>query len=97
MLSARQITNLDVLRQFVIETLCEHNQLEVGAFPVTERILVRSGKPCGLFFCLHGPRAVKSTAIWETEQNTILFYGPGGERFHKARLVEAPVLQAASA
>jgi hypothetical protein len=95
--SAEQIGNLENLRQFVVEFLCSHNQLEPGAFPVSERILVRSGRPCGLFFCLHGPRSVKFTAIWETEHNTVLFYDASGERIRKVRLVRAPRLEAAAA
>lgn len=93
---AEQISNLDNLRKYVVESLCEQNQLELGAFPVTERILVRGGLPCGLFFCLHGPRSVKFTAIWETERNTVLFYGAAGERIHQTRLVGAPRLEAAA-
>ncbi len=50
--------------------------------------------PCGIFFCLHGPRDVRLTAIWETERNTILFYGATGERLHKTQLAEAPTLAA---
>jgi hypothetical protein len=65
----------------------------MGAFQMTERILVRAGKPCGIFFCLHGPRAVKFTAIWETDRNQILFYGSSGERFQRIQLLEAPGLQ----
>jgi hypothetical protein len=95
--SAEQIGNLENLKQYVLNILCEQNQLEFGAFPVTERILVRAGKPCGLFFCLHGPRSVKFTAIWETEQNTILFYDAAGERIHKVQLVRGPRLEAAGA
>jgi hypothetical protein len=95
--SVEQISNLETLRQFVIAVLCEQNQLELGAFPVSERILVRGGRPCGLFFCLHGPRAVKFTAIWETDQNTLLFYDAAGERTHKLQLIEAPILEAAAA
>jgi len=53
---------------------------------MTEQVLLRCGKPCGIFFCLYGPRAVKFTAVWENEQNRILFYGPTGERFHETRL-----------
>jgi hypothetical protein len=92
-----RLDQLEDLRQYVIENLCRCNQLEVGAFPVTERILVRSGKPCGIFFCLHGPRSVKFTAIWETERNTILFYSSTGERIHRATLVQAPRLESAAA
>ena len=95
--SAEQISNLENLRKYVIEVLCEQNQLEIGAFPCSERILVRDGQPCGLFFCLHGPRSVKFTAIWETERNTILFYDASGERTHRTRLIEAPRLQATAA
>ena len=92
----QQTQNLDNLRAYVNEVLCEFSQLEVGAFPVTERILTRGGRPCGIYFCLHGPRAVKLSAIWETNQNTILFYGSNGERFHRVQLVEAPELVAAA-
>ena len=87
------IQNLDQLREYVNTTLCEHNQLEIGEFPLTERILVRFDRPCGIFFCLHGPRSVKFSAIWETERNTVLFYEATGERFHKTQLVEAPRLE----
>src|SRR5437879_12113432 len=92
----KQMQNLDNLREYVNEVLCEHNQLEIGAFPLTERILVRGGRPCGIYFCLHGPRAVKFSAIWETNQNTILFYGSDGERLPRDQLVEAPELESAA-
>jgi hypothetical protein len=87
-----EIQDLDDLRNFVHCTLCEQNHLEKGAFDITERILVRGRRPCGIFFCLHGPRSVKLTAIWETQRNTILFYGSSGERILKTQLVPAPKL-----
>ena len=90
------IQTLDQLREYVTTTLCEHHELEVGVYPLTERILTRSERPCGIFFCLHGPRAVKFSAIWETERNTVLFYGATGERFQKTQLVEAPKLDLAA-
>ena len=40
-------------------------------------------------------RAVRFTAIWETDRNQILFYGPQGERFLKTQLIEAPALESA--
>jgi hypothetical protein len=90
--SMERLQNLDHLREYVNKILCHYDQLEVGAFRMTERILVRAGKPCGIFFCLHGPRSVKVTAIWELERNTILFYSSTGERFHRTRLSMAPAL-----
>ncbi len=87
-----EVNNLLELRKYVHERICDHSQLQAGAFQMTERILVRSGAPCGIFFCLHGPRSVKLTAIWETEKNTILFYGSAGERLHRTQLTVAPEL-----
>ena len=90
--SCCRIQTIDELRRYVCEILCNHYQLQIGAFQMTERVLIRAGKPCGIFFCLHGPRAVKFTAIWETDRNQVLFYGSGGQRFQKIQLVEAPEL-----
>ena len=87
-----QLDNLNDLRTFVHQTLCDQHELQPGAFQVTERILVRGKRPCGIFFCLHGPRSVKLTAIWETDRNSVLFYNSTGERIRKTQLVHAPVL-----
>ena len=88
------VHNLNDLRQFVHSKICDHHELEFGAFRMTERILTRGGIPCGIFFCVHGPRSVRFTAIWETERNTILFYGSAGERLQKTQLAVAPELVA---
>jgi len=85
---AQNIKNLDNLRDFVNKTLCHQHQLLLGAFRMTEHPLLRGEKPCGILFCLHGPRSVKFTAVWEMERNTVLFYGAGGERVLRTQLVE---------
>lgn len=87
-----ELHNLSDLRNFVQERICHHHELELGAFRMTERLLTRGGNPCGLFFCVHGPRSVKLTAIWETERNTILFYGSAGERVDRTQLKASPSL-----
>jgi hypothetical protein len=92
-----QLDNLNDLRSYVHQTICDQNELEPGVFPITERFLVRGKRPCGIFFCLHGPRSVKLTAIWETDRNTILFYSSSGERILKSQLVQAPVLSPVAA
>ena len=92
-----QIDNLNELRTYVHNTICQQNELQADAFQITERILVRGRKACGIFFCLHGPRSVKLTAIWETDRNTILFYSSSGERVCKTQLVQAPILTPAVA
>jgi len=91
--SSHELQTIDQLREYVTQTLCIHDELEIDAFPVTERILLRGGEPCGMYFCLHGPRSVRYTAIWETDGNSILFYGSTGERFQKTTLVNAPSLE----
>lgn len=94
--SSTELPDLGKLRHFVQSRICDHNQLELGAFRMTERVLTRGGHPCGIFFCVHGPRSVKFTAIWETERNTILFYGSGGERLVRTPLRVAPNLASQS-
>ena len=86
------IHDINDLKEYVHKTICDQNELELGVFPFAERILARSGKPCGIFFCLYGPRSVKFTAIWEMERNTVLFYASSGERIMKTELPQAPAL-----
>lgn len=86
------IRNLSELRQYVHRTLCDLNDFEFGAFEVVERMLVRCGAFCGIYFCLYGPRSVRLTAIWEMDGNTVLFYGATGERRKRMRLATTPAL-----
>lgn len=88
----QQIRTLHDLREYVSATICQSQQLQIDAFRMTERLLHRGGKPCGIYFCLHGPRAVKFAAIWETDRNQILFYGATGERLQSTQLVDGPRL-----
>lgn len=90
--TCNQLETLEDLRDYVNEILCDHEQLEIGAFEMTERILTRGGRPCGIYFCIHGPRQVRFSAIWETDHNAILFYGSTGERFLKTQLAAGPQL-----
>ncbi|MCL2305998.1 MAG: hypothetical protein FWC43_11705 [Planctomycetaceae bacterium] len=63
----------------------------MNAFPTSEMVLKRGSGgagSCGVLFCLHGPRAVKISAIWERENNRVLFYGPTGKRYFQVDLQE---------
>ena len=40
-----RVDDICALREFVHEVLCRHNQLEIGAFQMTETVLTRSGTP----------------------------------------------------
>jgi hypothetical protein len=92
-----ELKGLADLRQYVYEQLSQQHDLVVGAFPMSERILVRGGQPCGMYFCLHGPRSVRLTAIWETDRHSILFYGATGEKVSKTRLAPVAALEPAAA
>ena len=91
-----ELNSIPQLRKFIAQTLCHENDFEVGVFQITERLLMRAGEPCGIFFCLHGPRSVKLTAVWETQKNKVLFYGSTGERFLTTNLETSPELEAVS-
>ena len=78
------------LKAFVHEILCQHEELEPGFFQMTEEVLNRDGKACGVHFCLHGPRSVRCTSIWTGKQ--ILFYAANGERFKSVELTDDEAL-----
>src|ERR687891_585889 len=86
----QRLDDLHAIRRYVNQTLCEKDQLEADLFPLYERILMRDGAPCGVYFYLYGPRSLCLTAIWETDGNTILFYGSRGERFRRTQLIAPP-------
>ncbi len=86
------VQTFDDIRQYVTETLSNLELLTPESSRLSLRLLTRSGQPCGVYFCLHGPRAVRLSAIWETDANTILFYGSRGERVQRTRLLSAPEL-----
>jgi len=68
------------MRQLVENKLCQLGALEPAQFPLTQREVVRRGKTCGFFFCLHGPRSVKLTAIADLNSQSFVFYGSDGVR-----------------
>ena len=72
--------DMNSLRETVEHQLCELGHLEPKQFPMTQREVVRAGKTCGLYFCVHGPRSVKLTAIADLQNNTLIFYGSDGIR-----------------
>ena len=84
------LPTLDDLRRHILETLCSHDRLDPQQVALHEGTIVRSGRCCGLFFQISGPRHLKSYAVWAGEENRILFYDSGGLRFSETRLSESP-------
>ncbi len=84
------LPTLDGLRAHVLKILCEHDRLDPNQTPLHEAVVTRSGRPCGLFFQVKGPRLVRAYAVWAGEEGRILFYDSTGRRFAQARLSDAP-------
>jgi hypothetical protein len=84
------LPTLEQLRLHVRHTLCQHDQLDPEQTPLHQSVIMRSGRPCGLFFEVQGPRRVKTYAVWAGEEGRILFYDSQGQRFAQTRLSEGP-------
>ena len=68
------------LCETIEKRLCELGHLEPHQFPMTQREVVRGKKTAGVYFCLHGPRSVKLTAICDFHSGSVIFYGSDGIR-----------------
>jgi hypothetical protein len=69
-----------MLCKTVERRLCELGHLVPDQFPMTQREIIRGGKPAGVYFCVHGPRSVKLTAICDYGKKQVIFYGSDGIR-----------------
>jgi hypothetical protein len=88
--ATKSLPSLDHLRQHVLETLCDHDKLDLEQTPFFQGLVTRFGKPSGLFFQVQGPRQVRTYALWASDENRILFYDGVGQRFAETRLSDAP-------
>ncbi|MEZ6143400.1 MAG: hypothetical protein R3B84_22765 [Zavarzinella sp.] len=84
------ITTPEALRRFVKEYLCSHDHLDPKQTPLYQARLERGGKLCGLLFHVEGPRLLRTSAIWATEDHCIIFYDSTGQRFGEVKLSESP-------
>jgi hypothetical protein len=84
------VPTLEALREQVRNTLCDHDQLDPTQTPMHQAVITRSGRPCGLFFQVQGPRMVKTYAVWAGDEDRILFYDSNGQRFAELQLSDAP-------
>ncbi len=84
------LPTLAALQRYVLQMLCSHDRLDPAQTPLHQGIIKRSGRACGLFFQVQGPRMLKTYAVWAGEEDRILFYDSTGLRFAETRLSEAP-------
>ena len=79
---------------FQLASIRQLEQLELGAFPMTQQVLRRGEQLCGFLFSIHGPRSVVFNAILETDRNAVHFYNSSGERVQTIPLGLLPPLSA---
>ena len=84
------LSSLEELQQHVLKILYERDRLDGEQTPFYQGLLKRSGRPCGLFFQVQGPRQARLYALWVGEENRILFYDTTGQRFAETVLSDAP-------
>lgn len=84
------LPTLNDLKHHVLHILCQHDNLDPDQTPLEEALITRHGRPCGLYFEVHGPRMLKNYAIWAGDENRILYYNSSGERMAETKLSEAP-------
>ena len=80
------------LKDYIHRTLCQREQLDANAFPITEQVLKKGQERCGFIFSVQGPRSVFFNAIFATEQKVIHFYDSAGERVLTTLVESAPPL-----
>lgn len=84
------VPELEQLKEFVHQALCEQDHLDPKQTPLQQWLISRSGRPCGMFFQISGPRMMRAYAIWAGEENRILFYDSSSHRYAEIQLSDAP-------
>ncbi len=90
--SELEFSNLQQLRSFVKETLCQPDRLDANQVRFYESpVKGKKGTYQGIAFFVHGPRLLQTTSIWLANENRILFYSSTGIRFLEVFLTSSPV------
>jgi hypothetical protein len=81
------VSSSEDVRTFVLEFFCSRFDLDPRFFHVRSLPLNRRGRQTGTYFVVEGPRRIRFTAIWDREQQTVLFYGLNGQRIQTTELI----------
>ncbi len=81
-----EIRTLDELRAYVHRALCEKENLIPEQFGMSEMLLTKRGRRCGMQFLLQGPRSVRLGAIFASDLNLVYLYDAQGVRYQKLTL-----------
>jgi hypothetical protein len=86
------LATLGELRNYVRETLCARDRLEIESTPLYAAEVKRGGRLCGYLFHIEGPRLLRNSALWSESDHRILFYDSIGTRFFEVNLSDSPAL-----
>jgi hypothetical protein len=89
--SAAIARTFEQLERLVRQLLCSKDRLDPQETPLKCTPLRRRNAVCGVLFVLHGPRRLRSLAIWVCEEHRVLCYDSAGTRFAEIHLAEAPL------
>ncbi len=81
---------VDELAEFVHDVLCAKDALDPAQAPLFRTPLRRGTRPCGLVFHVEGPRLLRTSAVWSSDDARIIFYDSSGLRFHEVELSDSP-------
>jgi len=80
------------LAAFVRQVLCERDSLDPAQTPMFRTPMQKANRVCGLIFHVEGPRLLRTSAVWSSDDDRIIFYDSTGIRFREVNLSESPVL-----
>jgi hypothetical protein len=78
------------LAEFIHEVLCDKDALDPAQAPLFRTPLRRKGRACGVVFHVEGPRLLRTSAVWSSDDARIIFYDSSGLRFREVELSESP-------
>ena len=78
------------LQSYIHQVLCDIDRLDSSLTPVRVQPLTRAGKLCGMIFYVEGPRKLRNSAVWSSDDQRVLVYNSIGEKVMQIRLSESP-------
>ena len=81
---------VEELAGFVHSVLCDKDALDPAQAPLFRTPLRRGTRVCGLVFHVEGPRLLRTSAVWSSDDARIIFYDSSGVRFREVELSENP-------
>lgn len=83
---------VEELAAFVHQVLCDKDALDPAQTPLFRTPLKKGTRICGLVFHVQGPRLLRTSAVWSTDEDRVIFYDSTGIRFRDVRLSEGPAM-----